>query len=165
MKKLLLASTLLFTMTGLAHAQWRSSVEDDLFSGKNAILIGDMSAGEAMYFDCKKGQEPRLALLLPYKDGDDDISVQVDMLVKVDDNTPLKGIGTFEKRNDNYMQISYSGDNIPEMLKQLRDAKNQYLAGFQVERANIRESFRGSVYRSTASINRFVDACDISLPE
>ncbi len=163
MKKLLqLCISGLMTL-GLAQAGWFYHIEDDLFNGKKATLIGEMSQGGVLFFECKKGEVPTLALLLSHKDSDPDLDIPVLMVLKVDRNEPIAEFGRIQKRNENYVAVYYLGNNILQILKEIRDGKQQVLAGYKILSNDYNNSLSGNVYKSTVGVNQFVKACGISL--
>lgn len=160
MKKLSLI--VLLSSLGISQASWSVHVEDDIFAGKKAMLVGTLSSNEALVFDCQKDKPPRMALIFPDKTSEFDYPVNVQLLIKIDDNDIIKGSASAGRRNQEYGEFSYSGNNEFQILKELRDARKQFLIGIQANSDN-KSSISGDVVRSTSSINSFIEACNLNL--
>lgn len=160
--KIVLLSALL---SPLAHAQWLTNVEDDLFSGgQKAVMIGSLSSSDnAVIFDCSKGK-----LTASYveedKTTDGSLDLPMDLIIKIDGNTATKLDARFSRRNAQTLEVSSDDSkNITPLLKQLQNAKSKILVGVQTKDGGNQNSFSGDVSGSTTAVNRFVKACEITL--
>ncbi|HCR1893016.1 TPA: hypothetical protein ONC27_004777, partial [Enterobacter asburiae] len=84
----------------IAHAQWVTNTEDDLFSGgKKAMMLGEVSSDNgAIVFDCTK--EKLSAAYVEMDKSTESLSeVPMDLIMKVDGNTAVKLDATLSRRN------------------------------------------------------------------
>ncbi|HGV9181391.1 TPA: hypothetical protein ACNO4K_005226 [Salmonella enterica subsp. enterica serovar Newport] len=160
--KITLLSALL---SPLAHAQWITNVEDDLFSGgQKAVMLGSLtSSGSAVIFDCSKGK-----LTASYVEEDkltDDVpNLPMDLIIKIDGNAATKLDASLSRRNAQTLEItSDDSKSIIPLLKQLQNAKSKILVGVQTKDGGNQSSFSGNVSGSTSAVNSFVKACEITL--
>lgn len=165
MRKILFAALLIGNIIGVAQAQWNTTIEDDLFAGKKAIMIGNMNKGSALYFECQQNQLPTLAFLLPEKDAPRDVNIPVELVIKVDNRDVIRGDGIIQRRNDHYVHTYADNLDLFQVLKDIRDAQQKILVGYQIKGTNANDSFSGSVRKSTASVNQFIKACNLNLSQ
>lgn len=165
MKKKVLIALLIGNIIGMAQAQWNTTIKDDLFAGKKAIMIGKLNNDSVLYFECQRDQLPTLAFLLPEKDAPRDLNIPVDLVIKVDDKDIIQGDGTIQRRNDYYIHTYADNIDLFHTLKDIRDAQQKILVGYQIKGTNANDSFSGNVRGSTASVNQFIKACNLNLPQ
>lgn len=149
----------------LAHAQWLTDTEDDLFSGgKKAMMIGTLtSSSSAIIFDCSKG---KLSVAYVEEDKSSDFSADIpaDLIIKIDGNTAIKLDASLSRRNAQAVQAKSDDlENITPLLKQIQSAKSKVLVGLQTKDGGNQSSFSGNVSGSTAAVDSFVKACEITL--
>ena len=160
MKKLILTG-LLSCVGAVSLASWDVVIEDDIFAGKKAMLVGALSSNDTLVFDCQKDKPPKMFLIYPDKTTEYNYPLNVKFLIKIDDNEVIQGFGGVERRNPDYGAFTYSANNELQILKELRDAKRQILIGIQFN--GNQNSISGDVFRSTSSVNSFLKACDLNL--
>ena len=122
----------------IAHAQWVTNTEDDLFSGgKKAMMLGEVSSDNgAIVFDCTK--EKLSAAYVEMDKSTESLSeVPMDLIMKV--------------------------DQLKTVLKQLQGAKSKVLVGVQTKDGGNQHSMSANVSGSTTAVNSFIKACEISL--
>lgn len=149
----------------LAHAQWVTNVEDDLFSGgKKAMMIGSVSSeNSAIVFDCTKS-ELTAAYIEMDKTTESISEIPMDLIMKVDGNSPVKLDAALSRRNVQFLQIqSDDSDQLKVLLKQLQEAKSKVLVGVQLKDGEGQNSFSANVSGSTSAVNGFIKACEITL--
>lgn len=150
----------------LAHAQWVTNTEDDIFNdGKKATLIGTLkNTSSAIVFDCTKKE---LGVSYIEKDDTSDVSESssvAEIVFKIDKNPSVAMDGSFSRRNDQYIAIAADdGDKIKTILRLISDAKGKVLIGIQGKDGGNQASFTGNASNSTNAVNKFVSACDIKL--
>ena len=145
----------------IAHAQWVTNTEDDLFSGgKKAMMLGDNGA---IVFDCPK--EKLSAAYVEMDKSTESLSeVPMDLIMKVDGNTAVKLDATLSRRNVQSLQIqSDDADQLKTVLKQLQGAKSKVLVGVQTKDGGNQHSMSANVSGSTTAVNSFIKACEINL--
>ncbi|WP_347003879.1 hypothetical protein [Enterobacter roggenkampii] len=149
----------------IAHAQWVTNTEDDLFSGgKKAMMLGEVSSDNgAIVFDCTK--EKLSAAYVEMDKSTESLSeVPMDLIMKVDGNTAVKLDATLSRRNVQSLQIqSDDADQLKTVLKQLQGAKSKVLVGVQTKDGGNQHSMSANVSGSTTAVNSFIKACEINL--
>ncbi|WP_196010546.1 hypothetical protein [Citrobacter amalonaticus] len=149
----------------IAHAQWVTNTEDDLFSGgKKAMMIGEVSsANGAIIFDCTK-DKLTAAYVEMDKTSESTAEIPMDLIMKVDGNSAVKLNATLSRRNVQTVEIATEdADQLKTLLKQLKDAKSKALIGAQTKDGGNQVSFTANVSGSTTAVNSFVAACEIEL--
>lgn len=158
----LIAASLL---SPIAHAQWITNTEDDLFSGgKKAMMLGSLTSSTgAIIFDCTK-EKLTAAYVEEDKSSDEVPNLPMDLIIKVDENAATKLDASLSRRNAQSVQIkSDDSEKITQLLKQLQDAKSKVLVGMQTKDGGNQSSFSANVSGSTAAVNNFTKACEITL--
>ncbi|RPE03097.1 hypothetical protein BBB56_06785 [Candidatus Pantoea deserta] len=145
-----------------AQADWAAQVEDDIFSGgKQAMLLGTIADANGVTFDCT---HDTLSMAYIEKGSlSSESSVPVTMIVKVDNNAPVRFEGAFSKRNEEYLQASTSVGDIKKVLSQLKQAKSKMLVGLSFDAVNKKMSFTADVEGSTKAVNEFAKACELNI--
>ncbi|MBJ9163384.1 hypothetical protein I5485_13190 [Citrobacter farmeri] len=149
----------------IAHAQWITNTEDDLFSGgKKAMMLGSLtSSSGAIIFDCTK-EKLTASYVEEDKSSDEVPNLSTDLIIKVDGNAATKLDASLSRRNAQSLQIkSEDSENITQLLKQLQGAKSKVLVGVQTKDGGNQSSFSADVSGSTAAVNSFIKACEITL--
>lgn len=149
----------------IAHAQWVTNTEDDLFSGgKKAMMLGEVSsANGAIVFDCTK-DKLKAAYVEMDKTTELTSELPMDLVMKVDGNNAVKLDANLSRRNVQSIQIeSNDSDALKTLLKQLKEAKSKVLVGAQTKDGGNQHSFTANVSGSTTAVNSFVKACEITL--
>lgn len=162
MKRALIALSF-FAVSGLAHAQWTTKAEDDLFSGgKKASMYAIYNINQALAFDCAKDELSMAYIEKTDKPSRD--SVEFDMLVKVDNGNIIKLKGSSGVRNSDYYGITSTDKaEIIDILKQASNAKSKIVFGLSVPDTDYKQSFTFDVINSTAAVKKFIDSCEISI--
>lgn len=158
----LIAASLVSPIT---HAQWITNTEDDLFSGgKKAMMLGSLtSSSGAIIFDCTK-DKLTASYVEEDKSSDGVPSLSMDLIIKVDGNAAKKLDASLSRRNAQSLQIkSDDSENITQLLKQLQGAQSKVLVGVQTKDGGNQSSFSADVSGSTAAVNSFIKACEITL--
>ncbi|HHT0992389.1 hypothetical protein NFK08_05310 [Enterobacter roggenkampii] len=161
-KMSLIAAVLL---SPLAHAQWVTNTEDDLFSGgKKAMMLGEVSSDNgAIVFDCTK-DKLKAAYVEMDKTTESVSEIPMDLIMKVDGNSAVKLNATLSRRNVQSLQIeSEDSEQLKTLLKQIQEAKSKVLVGAQTKDGGNQHSFSANVSGSTTAVNSFVAACEIKL--
>lgn len=152
-------------ITSTAYARWVTNTDDDLFSGgKQAMMLGEVSSqNSAIIFDCTK-QSLKVSYVEMDKTSEVTSDIPMDLILKVDANSPVKLDATLSRRNVQSIQISSNDDEqIKTLLKQIKDAKSKILIGFQTKDGGNQISLSGNASGSTVAVNSFVNACEITL--
>lgn len=164
MKKTLLVISLL-SLSGLAHAQWVTNSEDDVFSGgEKATMVAMINndVEQAVAFDCTQD-----SLTLAYIEKSPElgkVKIPVQMVMKVDSGELIKFTGETGVRNTEYSQsLTTDKDAIIKVLKGAVSAKNKMLIGLSVPEVDVKQSFSLDVVGSSAAVNKFAKSCDIDL--
>lgn len=165
MKKIGLVVLLAF-VTGAAHAQWATSVDDDIFSGgKKATMvasIGDYNDSSALIFDCTKN-ELSFAYIERSNQPEKASHLPVDMFVKIDSGEIKKMKSSFEERNDKYIQAGVDDkDVITQILKEAVKAKSKMIVGISSDVIG-QHSVSANVAGSSKAVTQFATACEIKL--
>ncbi|MGE9553867.1 hypothetical protein ACQPT2_22365 [Erwinia amylovora] len=165
MKKLGLV-VLLASVTGIAHAQWSTSVDDDIFSGgKKATMIatiGSYSDSSALIFECTKSALS-FAYVERFNQPEKVSHNPVDMFVKIDSGDIKKLESSFEERNDKYIQAGVDDkDAITQILKEASKAKSKIIVGISNDAIG-QNSVTANVSGSSKAVNQFATACEIKL--
>lgn len=161
--KICLVATALLAPT--AHARWVTNTDDDLFSGgKKAMMIGELaSSNSAIIFDCTKSNIA-MSYVEMDKSSESVADIPMDLVIKIDSGEAAKLDAILSRRNVQSVQISSAdAEKIKVVLKQLQDAKSKFLMGVQTKDGGNQHSLSGNVSGSTAAVNSFVKACEITL--
>ncbi|WP_347254118.1 hypothetical protein [Leminorella grimontii] len=166
LRKIIIKMLMIFAFVSpIAHAQWITNVDDDLFSGgKKAMMYGELnSLYSAIIFDCTK-EKLSVAYIEEDKSSDAVPSISMDLIIKIDGFDAKKLHAILSRRNAQKLQIaSDESETIKELLKQLKSAKSKILVGIQTNDGENQTSFSGNVSGSTAAVTRFVSACEIKI--
>jgi hypothetical protein len=150
-------------LSGAVNADWYASIEDDIFSGgKKGVLVGEIGTSHALAFDCG---ENKLTAALIEEGKEENAGPRMDgeLLVKVDQNPPVKMTATYGQRNPTFRQIiSYDSDSALTVLKQIQAAQSQILVGVTFPATGSKWSATASVSGSTRETNRFLEACKLN---
>lgn len=166
-KRILLKCSLLLTtlVMPLAHADWATRVDDDVFTGGHkAMMLGLLgSTNNALVFDCSKN-----VLDIAYVEQDsstqDIDGLPMDLVVKIDAAPVVKFDATLSRRNSTTIQAKSEDEGaITEVLKSLQTAKSKIIVGVQSKAGTNQQSLTGNIYGSTTSVNDFIKACEIKL--
>lgn len=156
---------LLISLSPLAHAEWLTKVDDDIFTGGHtAMLLGTDSGDNGIILDCTKD-----SLLLSYVEHGDTKNVTeglpVDLLLKVGDAKPLKfAASTGVRNNDTFALKANDADLIRSFLAQLRVSNGKILVGIHYPQNDAKITSTFTSTGSTAAVGKFIKACEINLP-
>ncbi|EHM48877.1 hypothetical protein [Hafnia alvei] len=148
-----------------AFAEWATKVEDDAFSDSHtAMMFGAETELNGVAFDCSSD-----GISVSYIEQADTKKVTaglpVDLVFKVDDNSPIKFKAQTAIRNNNYFGITAdTPDELKILLAQLKQAKRRVLVGIKSSLNDQKMSFELSSIGSTTAVNKFIKACNIELP-
>lgn len=166
--KAVLFSGLIASSISMANARtWSVEIEDDLFSetGKKAMLVSPGNFRPLIFTCDSSGIE--FALLeksQKTKDESSSISAPVTLVLKVDDEAPIRFSANLRRRNEHYYHASVLGKDYPEetvtALKQIQAAKSKILIGIMLGNDNNYSEAIG-VSGSTATTTAFMKACGI----
>jgi hypothetical protein len=146
-----------------AHANWTTSVEDDIFSGgKKATMLGLISSGSFVVADCVSGGELSLGYAEKgaWVDGLERLNFR--LLVKVDGETVREFAGKASQRNEQAWQVEADqADEVLSAIKAIGGARKQVLIGIQEPVTGTK--FSGTVRSagSTRAVKQFLDACGL----
>lgn len=149
----------------IAHAQWVTNTEDDLFSGgKKAMMLGEVSSvNSAIIFDCTQ-DKLTVAYVEMDKSTESLSEIPMDLIMKIDNNAAVKLDATLSRRNVQSIQIeSDASEQLRTLLKQIQAAKSKVLVGVQTKDGGNQHSITANVSGSTTAVNSFVKACEITL--
>ncbi|HDW3554145.1 TPA: hypothetical protein RMN47_000326 [Escherichia coli] len=154
-----------------AFAEWGAKVEDDAFSdSKNATMVGasEQSAGaeRAIIFECSSDNLSVAYAEEKSKPTDDISGIPFELIFRVDSNAAIKLRGEGANRNKDYLQIvNKDANEIKQLLAQLKQSKRRLLVGVRSKINDVKWSFSIGATGSTNSVNTFVKACGIELPD
>lgn len=151
--------------TSIAHAQWLTQVDDDLFTGdKKATLIGDLQGADtALTFDCTK-QKLTISYAERYGEQEAVSATPFNLIVKVDPGDAHKMDAQSKRRNSKYLEISSDDkEKIGSILKSLLQAKSKILVGLETKDGGNQFSASGSVAGSTKAADQFIKACELKI--
>ncbi|WP_313288368.1 hypothetical protein [Stutzerimonas nitrititolerans] len=150
-------------VSATASAEWFAKIEDDIFTdGKKGVLIGDIGPSHALAFDC--GEDKLTAALIEEgKEENAGPSMDGQLIIKVDQNPPIKMAATYGQRNPTFRQmISYDSDSTLKVLKQIQAAQSKILVGVTFPETGSKWSATASVSGSTRETTRFLEACKLN---
>ncbi|MBK5553815.1 hypothetical protein JFU49_26560 [Pseudomonas sp. TH03] len=150
------------TFSSIASAYWSATIQDDIFSGgKKAMLLGDISPGQTLAFDCD-ASDLSIALLQKSKWPEGRESSSWKLLIKVDQGEIHKFTAESSKRNEDYIQYSTNErEEILKVLSELRDAKSSVQLGIQSNEFESKWAGAMPVSGSTRETDRFMQACKL----
>lgn len=146
-----------------ASAGWLAKIEDDIFSDQQiGLLIGEIGPGHALVFDCSEGKLSA-ALLEEGEAPAQSSLLKAELLIKVDQNPPIKMSAVYANRNAKFNQvISYDRDLTLKVLKQIQAAQSKILVGTSFPEIDSKWSASASVAGSTRETTRFLEACKLN---
>ncbi|UIP34460.1 hypothetical protein [Stutzerimonas kunmingensis] len=150
-------------MATTANANWLTKIDDDIFSDqKVGLLIGEIGPSHALAFDCSEGKLSA-ALLEEGEAPAQSSLLKAELLIKVDQNPPIKMRAVYANRNAKFNQvISYDRDLTLKVLKQIQAAQSKILVGTSFPEIDSKWSASASVAGSTRETTRFMEACKLN---
>lgn len=148
-----------------AFAAWNTSVEDDLFAdGKKAVMIGFISADQALHFKCSPDEEVSFSFLEAGDWDNGSEAVSVDLVIKVDENEKMGFKANFYQHNSRYIGIgAEGGERMIILVEQIKNARKQILVGIRIPSIDKKWSTTVSVAGSTRAAASFQKACALNM--
>lgn len=156
-------ATCIAVAPSIAHADWLTKVEDDIFSdGKKATMLGAISVGSSLIADCTTGGPVSLAYAETGEWQDGLELLKFRLLVKIDSSPVREFVGTAGQRNEKTWQVeAASGDDVLAAIKAMADSKKQVLVGLQEPITNIKYSGTVTARGSSRAVKQFLEACGL----
>jgi hypothetical protein len=167
--KLSFVAALLSIVSTPALADWATKVEDDIFTGgEKATLAGIEDDDSGIVFDCTKN-DLKVNYIERSNASDLTEGIPVELLFKIDQNSPIKLNGQTEIRNSNFFGLSVGGsetsDDLKTLLDQIGNARHKILFGYRYPSDGHKASYTFGTSGSAVAVSKFVKACEIDMPQ
>lgn len=164
MKKIIFA-TAIFWFFGVqtTHARsWETIIQDDIFTGKKtAEMIGQVSWQEMLYFSCDGDRRITMAVIFVSEMESGMKGAKAETAIRIDNGNVHKFNSTLYQHNPEMLGFGSTSASLVEVVRQIRDARNQILVGVEITSIDSRFSLTAPVDGSTPAANRFIQACEI----
>jgi hypothetical protein len=166
MKKRIFAIALfVLSGTAVAHAEWMTTVEDDLFSdNKVAVMMGLININSSIYAKCTGPDKVSLS----YIEAAGDASEVTDpvpagkIVFKSDDGERFSSAASIYRHNDKYVGFSY--DDLTTVADAIRDfgaADSKIAVGLDLDISDEPLTVTVSARGSSKAVKQFLAACGL----
>ncbi|EJI7048645.1 hypothetical protein H5U42_14205 [Escherichia coli] len=163
----------LFCLVGIilsfpAAADWYTGVQDDAFNEQKTATLFEIRSHPrfGIAFDCNSEGLSVSVVERSVKTDSITTELPIDLIFRIDNYPAVKMTGAFVRRNENlYGYKSYDANSIKELLSYLRKANDRILAGAKPSDKERGISFDVTPVGSTLGVNKFIKACNITIPE
>lgn len=162
------AGVLLIMVSSVAHAEWQTKVDDDVFAdgGRSAKLLGVATKNTALMFECNKAELSLSYVERGLPDADDFEGITAEMRLKIGDNKAMKFMAVGRALNDKIAQLKTNdAELIKTALSQLKTTKAKTIFGIFFPQIDFKFTSGISSSHSSQAVNQFIETCNIELPE
>lgn len=166
MKRLLLVAALLAGSTTLAHAQWMTNVEDDLFSDKKiATMVGYSTPTKSILVTCSDSSDVSLTYV---EKGDSSAfsgraPMQVGkMVIKPDNGQKWESTTSVFAQNPEFFGFSFDDTGaLPGLIREIGHADSKVVFGLNLISSDIPIQWPIPAQGSTSAVKSFMEACGL----
>lgn len=150
-----------------AIAEWHTWIQKDAFDDQQtAMMVGIGSTGFGIALDCSNDSLVASITKETDKVNTASFGSSKDLIFRIDDFPAVKTTGVLTGRNEKmYSYKIEDTQKIKELLSYLRKAKVRVLAGVKDPSEERGVSFNVTPTGSTVAVNKFIKACNITIPE
>lgn len=162
MRSILCGAAFAMALTGAAHAQWVTSVEDDLFSDDKIVtMIGVGSENWSIYATCQ-GAEASLAYIERADPGELSGSVPAGKIViKPDVGTRWESEMSMYAHNDSFVGFSFDDTSkLRQVIEDLGKANSKITVGLDLILTDSPSQASLGARGSSRAARDFLAACD-----
>lgn len=162
MKRSICGAVIAIALTGAAHGQWMTTVEDDLFSDDQVVtMIGVGSDSWSIYATCQ-GSEASLAYIERADPGQLASSVPAGTIViKADVGERWESDASIYPHNDSFVGFSFDDTTkLRQVIEDIGKAKSKITVGLDLILSDSPSQASLSAQGSSRAARDFLAACD-----